>query len=229
MTKTDVLSAERIKKAQGGDYQMVRDSHSSNTFALKNQAVILLCVNNYPKLDKVDVLETSYFVRFSRNFVSLEQYNNLTEVQKKTHSIIDGTLKRKVSQSESLRLGIIFTILDYYLNGRFIEPEVSVEEKFPYFEQKGKLEGNIKFNTIFILKSGPDCFINQKFIGIALKTAGYKNTAENIGVAKNYLERMGCISKKKNTNMYINGKNAIQAYMNVIFFNDTLNYKRKDD
>ena len=49
MTKTDVLSAERIKKAQGGDYQMVRDSRSSNTFALKNQAVILLCVNNYTK------------------------------------------------------------------------------------------------------------------------------------------------------------------------------------
>lgn len=227
-TKRTTYSSNFIKRLQGGasDSFLSRDSHGQ-VIKISNNSSYVVSSNSYPMFNNNDVLKFTVIFRFARIFVDSITYNNLSDKDKESHSIIDTTKMVILAQDERLRLAFILILLDMYNTGSYVEPACSLLEKEFYSSTVDNSVLNL--NSIFNITNNTEDFIDQSRMGEALTLSGYPNTKVNVGILKNYLTENGCHSGKKNTSRYLPSKGNIACYTNVLYRNDKLNFKKKHE
>lgn len=216
-------NGDLIKRMVGGDYIPARGLYSSDVM-VRNNACFIISVNSYPTISPPDAQESIIYFRLDRRFVPNAEWSNLSELQKSTHSIINNELEQIVSGSELYQTAMILILLDHYKPGEYIEPESSKNEKTNIVEENP--DNALAYENIVTVTGDIDDFIDQAGIKLALIDNGIIASTKNINSVKNYLTKQGCERKKKNTKGYIKPKGVINAYIGVIFVNDSLNFKR---
>jgi energy-coupling factor transporter ATP-binding protein EcfA2 len=219
-------NGDLIKRMVGGDYIPARGLYSTDVM-VRNNACFVISVNSYPAIYPNDAQESIIYFRLDRRFVPNAEWGKLSQLQKNTHAIINNELEQTVSKDPLYQTAMVLVLLDHYKPGDYIETESSKNEKTNIVEENS--DNALAFNNIVNVTGDLDDFIDQASIRLALIDLGIIASTKNINSVKNYLTKQGCERKKKNTKGYIKAKGVINAYMGVVFVNDSLNFKKVPD